>query len=96
MTFTASRPFKAVAGPSGFYKVYDTVAADVDLLAEGPQPANTPPWKIIVWGGGTLVVQRPDGETVTFSDLPVGALLEEVEAIALLDTSTATDIAVFW
>lgn len=95
--FRASRPFKPTPGTCGFAKTYATVDADIDLMDQGPQANNTPPKKIIVWGGGVVVFQLAGGVTVTTPDLPEGAVLEDFSPVGIVDSgTTATDIMVFW
>lgn len=92
------RPFKNVTkGRSGVYKMYAAVGADVDLYAEGyGQGTKCPCAEIHVFGGGNLVVQRPDGTNVTLLSVPSGWVLP-IEAGKLISAgTTATNILVLW
>ena len=90
-----NKPINRYGTGSRHFKHYATVASDTNLLTDGP--GGTPPFKIIVWGAGDLVVQRVDGTNITFSGLPAGALLDDIEPYQLISSgTTATEISVFW
>jgi hypothetical protein len=82
---------------SRHYKHYAAVAADIDLYTEGPLTSvQLPCAEIRVWAAGDLVVERVDKTIVTFSGLPVGAVLP-IEAAKIIDVgTTAIPFSVFW
>ncbi len=83
---------------SYWYVQYATLAADKDLLLDGPGGGTNGAScrQIRIGSAGTLVVLRPDGATVTITGLGVGEYVNIQANKIVASGTTVTSALVLW